>query len=331
MTNHCQKSEGRSAFTLIELLVVLFLLAFISGLAILFLPGLDEQQRAPRGAIMLQQWCVIAKNNAMRDRMPWGIRLSVTTMQDPLNANATLTIANQAQYIQAPGDFAVTPGVMAAPGDATGTTLPVRRIYTSDATLMTISLEPTNNATASDFSGGFGSQAGLWPVQIGDYLEVNGGLPHRIVGFPSGSTTSLTLASPLPAAIPYATASFQFGTANYRVLRSPRVVGEDQLQLPADIIVDLGTNAATGQPIPVDPVTSTIDILFSPSGAVITRGTMQDAIYLWVRDSNLPVYQGDNTVVAIQVRSGAVFAYPVNNAPGGDPYLFAKTGNVPQS
>jgi prepilin-type N-terminal cleavage/methylation domain-containing protein len=320
MTTHREPTDPlRAAFTLVELLVVMFLLAFLAGLVFLLVPNLNDQARAPRGAVMLQQWLQIAKNNAMRDRTNWGIRLTVKTMPDPNNANATLTVATEAQYIQQPGDFVVLPGVANDPG---GNPLPFRRIYTSptDATLKTIVLE--GNAGA-DFSGGF-TDATQWPVQVGDYLEVNGGLPHQIIA--PITPTSLTLASPLPAPIPAANPAM-----NYRIIRAPRVQGEDQLQMPADIIIDLGTNTTYGNPLPQDPLTNTIDILFSPSGAVIGRGTSTDSIYLWVRDSTLPLFLGDNTLVAVQVRTGAVFAFPVNNTAGGDPYAIAKTGRAPQS
>jgi hypothetical protein len=197
-------------------------------------------------------------------------------------------------------------------------------------------LEP-GAATAADFSGGFGLPvSNLWPVQAGDYLEVNGGLPHRIASL--SDTLTLVLASPLPASIPAANP-----TMNYRIIRAPRIQGEDQLQMPADIVIDLGTNTTYGNPLPQDPLTSTIDILFSPSGAVIGRGTSTDSIYLWVRDSTLPLAQGDNTLVAVQVRTGATFAYPVDNTPNPNypadksgrplqnPYSIAQTGRAPQS
>jgi prepilin-type N-terminal cleavage/methylation domain-containing protein len=322
MTRREPTGPTRAAFTLVELLVVMFLLALLAGLTFLLVPSINDQARAPRGAVMLQQWLQIAKNHAMRDRTNWGIRLTVTTIPDPNNANATLTVATDAQYIQQPGDFVVVPGV--ADPFGIGGTLPFRRIFTT-TNLQTVALEPTAVANAADFSGGFGMPvSSSWPVQAGDYLEVNGGLPHQIAGLTD--TLTLTLASPLPAAIPQTNP-----TLNYRIIRAPRVQGEDQLQLPADIIIDLGTNTAYSNPLPVNPASNTIDILFSPSGAVIGRGTSTDSIYLWVRDSQLPLFQGDNTLVAVQVRTGAVFAFPVDNTAGGDPYSIAKTGRAPQS
>ena len=64
-----------SAFTLVELLVVMFLLALLAGLTFLLVPSINDQSRSPRGAVMLQQWLQIAKNNAMRDRTNWGVDL----------------------------------------------------------------------------------------------------------------------------------------------------------------------------------------------------------------------------------------------------------------
>jgi prepilin-type N-terminal cleavage/methylation domain-containing protein len=326
-TRHAPRAT-RHGFTLIELLVVIFLLALLAGLTFLIVPNLNDQARAPRGAVMLQQWLLVAKNNALRDRTPWGIRLTVTQVPDPVTPSAMLTVAKDAQYIQQPGDFIVQPGVAKDAGGV-NLLLPFRRIYTTTNT-QTVALEPAA-ATAADFSGGFTDRA-LWPVQAGDYLEVNGGLPHRITKVTNATT--LVLDSPLPVAITLANPAL-----NYRILRSPRVVGEDQLQLPSEIVIDLDTNTKYGNPLPwntiTDPVTntttSTLDILFSPSGAVIGRGTSGDAIYLWVRDSTLPLFQGDNTLVAVQVRTGAAFAFPVDNTPAGDPYSIPKTGRAPQS
>jgi hypothetical protein len=338
MTRRKPTGPPRAAFTLVELLVVMFLLAFLAGLLFLIVPNINDQSRAPRGAGMLQQWLLIAKNDAMRDRTNWGVRLSFTGTQDIKTSTITYDPVQDLRYIQQPEDFVVLPGVATDP--VGGGTLPFRRIYTANATTVVLEAGPQ---TAPDFSGGF-TDSTLWPVQVGDYLEVNGGLPHLISAIgPSNSALptvidQLTLASPLPA-----TLSKTNPVMNYRIIRSPRVVGEEQLQMPTDIGIDLNTNVQYGNPLPVvltsvtqinpttNKVAGTIDILFSPSGAMIGRGVSTDAIYLWVRDTTLPLFQGDNTLVTVQVRTGATFAFPVNNTPGGDPYAVAKTGRAPQS
>ena len=65
-----------------------------------------------------------------------------------------------------------------------------------------------------------------------------------------------------------------------------------------------------------------IDILFAPSGTLIGRGTTDAPIYLWVRNSNIPLTNplaaGDDTIIVIFPQTGASAAHPVNTP--GDPY-----------
>src|SRR5262249_5782474 len=160
-----------------------------------------------------------------------------------------------------------------------------------------VTLEP-GAATAADFSGGQDpAQPALWAVQIGDYIEFNGGgLPHQITAV---TATTLTLASPLLLDVPL--------TGNYRIIRTPRLAGDESQKLPDSVIIDLSTD--TLNTLPRDPLTGTIDILFAPSGAVIGRGTASESIYMWVRDEGLPLYEGDNTIVVVYSRSGALAAH----------------------
>jgi prepilin-type N-terminal cleavage/methylation domain-containing protein len=368
MTTYHQAAGPRRAFTLVELLVVLSLIAFLAALAILIIPNLNDQAKAPRGAVMLQQWLLTAKNRALRDRAPRGVRLSFTGTQDIKSTIITFNPVTDLQYIEQPDPFIVQPGVKLNPFNPPGnqSLLPFRRINnaldptTKQPVLTIVILEP-GDAVAPlpwpDFSGGTGTDATLWPVQVGDYLVVNDGLPHMITAVgpsdPKNNPTAidmLTLASPLPAPILPGNP-----VTNYRIIRSPRVVGDEPLQMPVDIAIDLNTNVLYGNPPPMvltsitkinattNQVTGTMDILFSPSGAVVGRGTAGDAIYLWVRDLTLPMQppEGDHTIVTIQVRTGAAFAYPVDTTPNPNypasgapllhPYAIAQTGRAPQS
>jgi prepilin-type N-terminal cleavage/methylation domain-containing protein len=308
----------RPAFTLLELIVVMALILALAGLTLLFYPDLSDQQRAPRGATLVQQTLLNAKNRALRDRAARGVRLKAVPV-DPNNPVQFQPVGDLL-YLEQPDDFVVQPGVAKDPFDATRF-LPFRRISTGVNAASTIVLEPADPAatTVNNFSGGGGADQTLWPVQAGDYLEVNGGRVYQITAV-AADGNSLTLASPVPQALAL--------VANYRILRGPRVSSDDPVSLPADIIIDLNTNTQYGNPLPLNTVTKTVDILFSPSGAVIGRGTAGDALYLWVRDSTVPdPKKGDPTLVTIQVRTGAVLAYPVDNV-SPDPYALAKTGRA---
>ncbi|MCI0456978.1 MAG: type II secretion system GspH family protein [Gemmataceae bacterium] len=295
----------RRAFTLVELLVAMGILAFLAGLAVLIVANLDSWQRAPAGASQVQQALLIAKQRALRDRRPHGLRL----IPDKSNPN----IVREFQYIEPPDDFAVQPGVVPDPLNP-ARLLAFRRIIATGAT---VTLEPAA-ATAADFTGGQGADATLWPVQVGDYIEINGGgLPRRINAV---TATTLTVDSPFVIDVPL--------TGNYRIVRRPRTAGDEPQLLPEGVIIDLATDKLGT--LPRDPLTGTIDILFAPSGAVIGRGSGADSIYLWVRDETLPLYEGDNTIVVIHTRSGALAAHPVDQAgkSGGDPYSLTKDGRA---
>src|SRR4051812_21039509 len=65
----------RRGFTLIELLVVMGIIATLATMIIVFAPAFGDRQRSSRGASMLQSWLNLAKQRAIRDRRPVGIRL----------------------------------------------------------------------------------------------------------------------------------------------------------------------------------------------------------------------------------------------------------------
>ena len=129
-----------------------------------------------------------------------------------------------------------------------------------------------------------------------------------------------------------------------KIIRAPRVASDDLLQLPGNIVVDLGLcykyRAYGNYPLPYTlsngNVTS-LDILFAPSGTVVTPGVATDFLALWVRD----VYAGNEfqigpSLVAVYVRSGLIAVQPPNdggvpaNPPTGtDPYKFVKDGRAP--
>ncbi|HYT93339.1 MAG TPA: prepilin-type N-terminal cleavage/methylation domain-containing protein [Gemmataceae bacterium] len=303
----------RPAFTLMELMVAMFILLILAGIGVYVVQNINSDAGAPRGAVTLQQALMIAKQDALRSQRNTGVRLSLTTVPDPANTSLTLTVSTDVQFIQEPDPF----GVQAS----TTTGAPFRAIQSASLSpnpnpgLDFVDLVPDPVATYGDFSGN---------VQSGDYLIINDGVPHRIAlvnQAPTTSGTRLQLASPLPLTLQ--------PTSNYIIRRAPRPTGEDPIQLPLNIAIDIGTNTTYSQPLPTDPISNTIDIVFAPSGAVVARGlSSADAIYLWVRDSTLPLFRGDNTIVAVSTRTGMVAAHPADSTAGGDPYSFTKDGRA---
>src|SRR3954462_15967485 len=65
----------RRGFTLIELLVVLSIMVALFAIVAAIGPRFAERQRVNRGASQVQGWLLIAKQRALRDYAPRGIRL----------------------------------------------------------------------------------------------------------------------------------------------------------------------------------------------------------------------------------------------------------------
>lgn len=72
---HFSRATARRGVTLVELLVVIIIISVLSTLVIAFGPTLGEKQRASRGADQLQGWFFLAKQRALRDQKPRGLRL----------------------------------------------------------------------------------------------------------------------------------------------------------------------------------------------------------------------------------------------------------------
>jgi prepilin-type N-terminal cleavage/methylation domain-containing protein len=299
--------KHRPGFTLVELLVVMAIMVMLAALLVGLLPNAANSEREARAARLVQGWLNIAKQRAVRDQAPRGLRLFP-------GSNNPLWVGS-AQYIEQPDDF--TGGTL----QTDPAQLPPNPPVPFDSVAFTLA-GGSDLVNGQVFPPNSPSDMELWNVQPGDYLEILGtGLVYDIVTVTSPSTIKVSPALTYPITTP---------TAYYRILRRPRVVGNDTLALPNGTVIDLATNVAYGNPLPPSASASTpgvIDILFSPSGAVITRGASTATINLWVRaPSENPTlvndpFQSYPTIVAIFTRTGLVGAYPpaVNN-PGG-PYV----------
>ncbi|MBI2803901.1 MAG: prepilin-type N-terminal cleavage/methylation domain-containing protein [Planctomycetes bacterium] len=318
--------RGRPGFTLIELLIVISIIAVLATLTIVFFPSAAANARESRAAALVQGWLNIAKQRALRDQAPRGLRLWFrdNTFQ-----------VTECQYLEQPEDFNTAPPGFTAgrvgsalptppPAPAAGYTLLNTIGFTPNVDLVN-GYDPVTIPNYND------PNVKYWSIQPGDYLELRGsGLVRLItqVGVPDGNGTVysnyIVVSPPLP--VPLSTA-----TPSYRIVRAPRPVGEETLKLPAETMIDLATNAAFGNPLPMvitDAATGAgyVDVVFAPSGAVITRGVATPNIHLWVRapDPVTPanVFAGDPTIVSIFARTGFVGAYaPVPPSSNANPYV----------
>src|SRR5438094_6870141 len=88
--------RNRAGFTLIELLVVTGLILVLATLTVGIVANSMDRDRVRQGADQMQGWLVMAKQWAMRNKVPTGIRL----VPDP-----TTGLITQAQFIEQPDDF----------------------------------------------------------------------------------------------------------------------------------------------------------------------------------------------------------------------------------
>jgi prepilin-type N-terminal cleavage/methylation domain-containing protein len=297
-----ESAKRRRAFTLVEMIVVITIMAILTVIAVAVAPRVQENQRVVKAADQISQWLLTARVLALRHQVATGVRLS----PDPNNSS----LVRQLQYIQQPDDFIVQPGVNPASPQ-------VRRLifaqpnpsYTPPPYYLLDLEAPPQPTVASDFSGGFGSSS-LWPVQPGDFLEIQGtGLVHRILGIRNSNSSPPTILDELvidPTGAP--TNANNSPIQQYRIIRSPRVLtGETPLDLPKDVAID------GGQKFSGDPFSPPGDILFSPSGGVMNNPGVAGKIILWIRDTSKdPSAPGEQFLVVIQVRTGFIAVHPVD-------------------
>jgi len=351
--------RGRAAFTLVELIVVVTIILVLAGLAVAFIPNLGDRQREADGAAMLQGWLNIARTRALRDQAPRGLRLFPYNNQPPntllpTNPAQLPNIVIEAQYVDQPDDlFGATLGcTLTAPAGVTSppwnTVAPVWTTVPAGNTVMLQGADLFNGFSGPTPAAPLNNQFQVfWSVQAGDYLEIQG-LMHQITGILQmppplnpPNTFVVSLASPV---------SFALGSTSYfHIIRQPRVSGEERLSFPANIGIDLNTNAAVAAggysnsganpalQIPsnlvanVNPATGlaeSYDILFTPAGNVIGSqvGSGANQAILWVRDYTLPPpyqspyqQQGEPTLVLVNIQSGLVAAVPVDQSNGFQP------------
>jgi prepilin-type N-terminal cleavage/methylation domain-containing protein len=292
----------RAAFTLVELLVVIALILILAALGVAFLPAIGDTARQARAATDLQQFILTVKQKALRDQVPTGIRLIPSV--DPVTGYVKV---HQCQVIQQPDDFAVSP------------------VSSNPAADGKLSATKLSHGVAINvpYKGQIGP---------GDYLEVLGcGLMSKInsAGPYQVGKTQLILNNPLPINVQ--------PTLQYRIVRAPRLTGDEPLDLPDGVIIDTDTNNKYNNLLPASayPTSGVADIVFAPSGEVISSGVTTDSINLWVRDfkvgsNGIPLAanptDGQQTIIAIFVRSGLTAAHPP--APGNDPYAFILDGRT---
>lgn len=311
----------RTAFTLVEMLVVIAVIVALLGLVAAVAPRFGERQRPSRGAGQLQSWLQIAKQRALRDQRPRGIRLPAVS--NPAWPVGVAYVA-ELQYIEMPEVF--TGGQLWVPDPAVSATTPTVSNQYQFVRLLGVELgDPLNP-----------------PFDIGDLLDpgedfgIESDRMRRIVQINWASATSCIMAldRELRTIPPGTNPTPPAPTERYRIIRKNRPIpGEPLLTLPKDVGIDISRGPGVDPSNPYStptfyrlfPLVNTggtgpFDIMFDPSGRVVGYpGDLENRICLWVRDisadfpgTTLP--DGDNTLITIYTRNGAIVPHPVDSS-----------------
>ncbi len=173
----------RAGFTLVELLVVIAIIVVLAALLLMFYPSLSTQTAEANGAANFQGWLNIARQRAIRNQNPYGLRLWIK--------DVTTMYVTECSYIEQPEDLR-------------GGTIVTRDWQNNNPPLWnTIAITPGTMDPTGGFLGAIGTvpDPTLFLVQPGDYIEILGtGLMHQITGIDTNPLTGLiTVPLPVPA------------------------------------------------------------------------------------------------------------------------------------
>jgi hypothetical protein len=183
-----------------------------------------------------------------------------------------------------------------------------------------------------DLAGGF-TDPELWQVQPGDWFwseddRRTGGILHKITAVdPTTQTITVLSRNPEPTLI------VKDWSPGFKIVRAPRpLTGEPLKHLPKDVAIDLGTPALLRsqiQPSTTPQRGQNLDVLFNGGGTIVA-GANQVAgkVVLWVRDTHLDGYQGQQVLVVVWTRTARVGTYPADPGPNND-YLTYPPGKSP--
>jgi hypothetical protein len=291
---------------------------------------MGERQRASRGADMLQGWLLIAKQRALRDGAPRGIRLIPPT-PTPTWDRAYVT---QLQYVEQPDGY--RPGALTDRGNPFDAQVSIDSSQTNYDSLVLrfLPLSPSTDTVApatqaQAMQQAYNALGGTAPDVIVEHTNAYPGQPRRVISITPDTKNNLLVIkldqkfqNPPPQNPPPPTTNYVF----YRSAQP--IAGEPVLQMPRDIAIDISRdpNANSGaaqtwfRTYPqINTGSGPFDILFDKTGQVIgSSGRVANRICLWVRDVSLldpcPPNQlppGDNTLITIYTRSGLIAAHPV--------------------
>ena len=328
-------TQKRSAFTLVELLVTMGIIVALAALTAAFVStGAIDSQRLISSADRTSGWLVIAKNRALRDQAPRGVRFFI-------NGNSV----TEAQYIEVPEPWVPNPTLNENEG---------RIVFIQEADTTTGVVDPSKYrayyvaSSFGEFDQRVKAGSSLYLSDFGQsyQLTVDPTASNVTIGNPASSQPArlLTLSSyprfnAASSTSPQGTlVTYQFG---FQSSARP-LLGETPLEIPAGTVIDWRNGpsptlpSTTSTTINVKDQGGYFDILFAPSGQVLNNSN--GYIALWIRDPEkngntnprLPDdatgydQAGEQVLIVVYTRGGYVSTQPV--APGTKPHLYLTSG-----
>lgn len=345
------RTARRAGFTLVELLVVIALIIVLAALtAAVVQTGMLTSQKVVSAADRASGWLLIAKQRALRDGAPRGVRFLMT------DAGGGFFRVTDAQYIESPEPWIPNPDsnpngarlafVYRLNGAGNGIEPPPRLYFFGTA------------ADVSDFQNRVSRGDMIVLPLMGTSFQISNILPAanefqfqgapvsqairiELVTFPdlAAGHTPQALAGPPPMATML--------TDKFAIQPQARpLLGEPTVQLTGNTVIDFRVAAPTTT-LGVTPVAPAgqqpfFDILFAPAGSVMNTGADPGLIFLWVRDPDLTPHPrlptdaagynaaGEQVLVTIYTQTGLISTHPVKPPPYADPanepYQFARDG-----
>jgi prepilin-type N-terminal cleavage/methylation domain-containing protein len=173
--HHRSQLPHRPAFTLVELIVAIALVALLAGLAVLIFPQLQDSQRIVSGTDRVQGTLFLAKQLAVRDQLPRGVRLVINPSDGLVHS---LQLIEQPDYFVAPaGSYLYgipsNPSVAPMYGWPNNPTQPITQNL-NVGLFSNVDFYGGNGPGNYNAATGQWSNQALWPVQPGDFLDLMG-------------------------------------------------------------------------------------------------------------------------------------------------------------
>jgi prepilin-type N-terminal cleavage/methylation domain-containing protein len=329
---------ARRAMTLIELIVVLTVVAVLATLVVVFIiPAFQDNKNAQRGSDRVTTALLIAKQRALRDQAPRGVRFITSAVQILVNVNGTptptpFTVAQQLQYIEQPEPLSSTGfTVLNQPGQ------PPTNIQLSFA-----SLNPQPDFLGGADTSGPPYHVDQFDVQYGDYFRVLGA--NYLIAGPFSPVWTTNTASRTDLRLMNGLQNIN-ASAPWQIIRQSRPIsGEALVDLPQNVAVDLTTvnNNSLANQVPTRQVwdqstnpptlvATYFEILFDSGGGILNQGST--TVVLVVSDITGDyssaagiIYPPQYTtrVLSINPRTGMIAASPLSST--GNPLQLALDG-----